>query len=267
MRGGIAFDVTVVRHHEYFKHRKADSTQHFESWLRTAPTAAAERPPIRAASTESILFPGGSGAVATIGWRAGIGARHARVLSTEEDLARDEALREEISRRRSNGETVVQLAKRFHSTKGRISRILAQQRLKQVQELELDYIPNEHFSRTSAAEERLILGPAPENRQPAKKVPRPTGLPPYLASMYETPLLDAGTGAAPVPQDELLEAQGQRAPQALGRSPSQHDGDGTDREVRTTMRSPSRTTSSAPICGWWCRSPSAMPAVRATFSN
>ena len=84
---------------------------------------------------------------------------------------------------------MAQLAKRFHSTRGRISRILAEQRLKQVQELELDYIPNEHFGRTSAAEERVILGPAPENRQPAKKVPRPTGLPPYLASMYETPLL------------------------------------------------------------------------------
>jgi RNA polymerase primary sigma factor/RNA polymerase sigma factor len=82
-----------------------------------------------------------------------------------------------------------QLAKRFHSNRGRISRILAQQRLKRVQQLELDYIPNEHFSHTSSAEERAIFGPAPENRQPAKKVPRPTGLPPYLASMYETPLL------------------------------------------------------------------------------
>jgi len=84
---------------------------------------------------------------------------------------------------------LAQLAKRFHSTTARISRIFARRRLKQVQELALDYIPNEHFSHTSAAEERLILGPAPENRQPAKKVPRPTGLPPYLASMYETPLL------------------------------------------------------------------------------
>ena len=35
----------------------------------------------------------------------------------------------------------------------------------------------------------MILGPAPESRPPAKKVPRPAGLPPYLASMYETPLL------------------------------------------------------------------------------
>ena len=63
-------------------------------------------------------------------------------------------MREEISRRRGNGETLAQLAKRFHSTKGRISRILGQQRLKQVQDMELDYIPNEHFSHTSAAEER-----------------------------------------------------------------------------------------------------------------
>ena len=81
------------------------------------------------------------------------------------------------------------MARRFHSTTGRISRILAGQRLKQIQELELDYIPNERFGRTRAAEERAILGPPPENRQPAKTVPRPAGLPPYLASMYETPLL------------------------------------------------------------------------------
>ncbi len=123
-------------------------------------------------------------------WPQGGNHTHtAHVLSTEDDRAREEAIREEISRRRSAGETLAQLAKRFRSSKGRITRILAPQRLKQVQELELDYIPNEHFSRTSAAEERLILGPAPENRQPAKKVPRPSGLPPYLASMYETPLL------------------------------------------------------------------------------
>ena len=121
----------------------------------------------------------GSRLAATIGRRAGIRCRRTPVLSAEEARARDEAMREDISRRRSNGETLVQLAKRFHSTTGRISRILAQQRLKRVQELDLAYIPNEHFPHTSAAEERLILGPAPENRPPAKKVPRPTGLPPY----------------------------------------------------------------------------------------
>lgn len=113
----------------------------------------------------------------------------ARILPPEEAHARDEATQEEISRRRSNGETLAQLAKRFHSSRGRISRILALQRLKQVQEMDLDFIPNEHFPHTSSAEECVILGEVPENRQAAKKVPRPTGLPPYLASMYETPLL------------------------------------------------------------------------------
>jgi len=98
-------------------------------------------------------------------------------------------MRAEIARRRSDGETLDQLARRFHSNRSRISRIIAQQRLKQVQQWELDYIPNERFHRTKAAEERRILGPAPENGQAAKRVPRPSGLPPYLASMYETPLL------------------------------------------------------------------------------
>ncbi len=110
-------------------------------------------------------------------------------LSSEEKLANDLALREEISERRSRGETLAQLANHFHSSRARISRILAQERRVQVEELQLDYIPNERFARTSAAEERAILGPAPENRAAAKKVPRPAGLPPYLASMYETPLL------------------------------------------------------------------------------
>ena len=67
--------------------------------------------------------------------------------------------------------------------------MLAQQRLTRIQELDLAYIPNEHFGHTSAAEERLILGPAPEIRQPTKRIARPVGLPSYLASMYDTPLL------------------------------------------------------------------------------
>ncbi len=121
--------------------------------------------------------------------QGGIHAPHAQFLSSDVAQADDVAMGEEILRRRANGETVAQLARRFHSTTGRISRILAGQRLKQIQELELDYIPNERFGRTRAAEERAILGPPPENRQPAKTVPRPAGLPPYLASMYETPLL------------------------------------------------------------------------------
>jgi RNA polymerase primary sigma factor len=119
----------------------------------------------------------------------GSGRRRARVLSPEEVLAREEAVRQEIVRRRGDGETLAQLAKRFRCTTDKVSRVLALQRFKLVQEFDLGFIPNEKFGRTSAAEERAILGPVPENRQPVRKVARPTGLPPYLASMYETPLL------------------------------------------------------------------------------
>ena len=56
-----------------------------------------------------------------------------------------------------------------------------------IMELPLDYIDNPLFGRANA--ERVVLGPAPE-AQPAPKKPRlPSGLPTYLASLYEVPLL------------------------------------------------------------------------------
>jgi RNA polymerase primary sigma factor/RNA polymerase sigma factor len=46
---------------------------------------------------------------------------------------------------------------------------------------------NPLFSRANA--ENVILGPAPAGLPPAKKVRLPSGLPPYLASLYEVPLM------------------------------------------------------------------------------
>lgn len=55
--------------------------------------------------------------------------------------------------------------------------------------LPLDYIPNEEFMRVTAAREKAILMPAPAPVKLPKRVPPPAGLPPYLASLYEVPLL------------------------------------------------------------------------------
>ena len=79
---------------------------------------------------------------------------------------------QEIVRRRDNGETLAQLAARFRTTKGTVSRIVALERLKQIQEFDLSHIPNERFDRMGAVEERQVLGPAPENRQAGRKVQR-----------------------------------------------------------------------------------------------
>ena len=49
---------------------------------------------------------------------------------------------------------------------------------------------NEQFARLrSEKKQREILGPLPESDLPAKKPRLPSGLPAYLASLYEVPLL------------------------------------------------------------------------------
>jgi RNA polymerase primary sigma factor len=88
------------------------------------------------------------------------------------------------------GESVEELAKRFCRTRTSIYRILSEMRARRILELPLDYIPNEIFSKIhSRKQEQKILGPLPPSEEPPKKARFPSGLPPYLASLYEVPLL------------------------------------------------------------------------------
>jgi RNA polymerase primary sigma factor/RNA polymerase sigma factor len=91
--------------------------------------------------------------------------------------------------RRQGGEKVGELAARYGYSKAQVSRILARERYRRVQELPLEFIPNERFARMRRKEEMMVLGPTPPAERPAKRVAQPAGLPPYLANMYETPLL------------------------------------------------------------------------------
>ena len=59
-----------------------------------------------------------------------------------------------------------------------------------VMELPLEHVANEQFARLrSQKKEAELLGPPPEINLPAKKPRLPNGLSPYLASLYEVPLL------------------------------------------------------------------------------
>jgi RNA polymerase primary sigma factor/RNA polymerase sigma factor len=90
------------------------------------------------------------------------------------------------------GESVEALAKRFCRTRASIYRIIGEMRAQRILELPLDYIPSELFARVrSQKTERRILGlmPAAPSELAAKKPRLPSGLPPYLASLYEVPLL------------------------------------------------------------------------------
>ena len=76
-------------------------------------------------------------------------------------------------------------------------RTLAIQRAQQIMDVPLEYVPNQQFeawSRNKKAENE-VLGPMPVGNsgpaggESAGKVPPPSGLAPYVASLYEVPLL------------------------------------------------------------------------------
>jgi RNA polymerase primary sigma factor/RNA polymerase sigma factor len=85
------------------------------------------------------------------------------------------------------GMSVEKLMKQFGRTKTTIYRVINEVRARRIMELPLDFIPNPRFSRKGA--DNAILGPMPQPDTPTKKARRPSGLPPYLASLYEMPLL------------------------------------------------------------------------------
>ena len=100
-------------------------------------------------------------------------------------------LREDVKRKiyqnHRRGESAEALAKRYCRTKTSVYRIVAEMRAQRIMELPVDFIPNERFSRLRS--EKEVLGPIPVNPQPARKSRLPSGLPSYLASLYEVPLL------------------------------------------------------------------------------
>ncbi len=98
-----------------------------------------------------------------------------------------EAQKTRIYQAFKRGASVDKLTKQFGRTKTTIYRVINEVRAARIIELPLDFIPNPRFSRKGA--DKAILGPMPESDAPVKKARRPSGLPPYLASLYEMPLL------------------------------------------------------------------------------
>lgn len=87
------------------------------------------------------------------------------------------------------GVGVGQLCRRYGRNRGAIVRILNEQRAERLNELSLEFIPNEVFE---TADEKMvveILGPTPEPIIPPRKMKPPAGLPTYLASLYDVQLL------------------------------------------------------------------------------
>lgn len=97
--------------------------------------------------------------------------------------------KESIYRQHRGGASVQALAKRFRRTDASIRRAIGEMRVRRILELPLDYMPSNEFEDPRA--EQTILGPFPELSKTPRKAKPPAGLPSYLASLYEVPLLTA----------------------------------------------------------------------------
>ena len=98
-----------------------------------------------------------------------------------------EEVKKKIYQQSRRGESIDSLARRFCRTRTTIYRVLNEMRAHRILELPLDYMHHASFDR--AGVEKEILGPTPVVPTSGKKVRGPSGLPPYLAALYEVPLL------------------------------------------------------------------------------
>jgi RNA polymerase primary sigma factor len=104
--------------------------------------------------------------------------------------APDEATKALIHRRWRCGFSIEALADQFGLGRSRIERIINEVRARRLLESKLDSVSDPGFEDPAVVAE--ILGPSPEagvDQEGPRRSRAPEGLPPYLASLYETPLL------------------------------------------------------------------------------
>ena len=98
-----------------------------------------------------------------------------------------EETKKKIYQQHRRGSSVDSLAAQYCRTKTEHLSGGQRDARRRIFELPLDLIPNPQFDK--AGVEKEILGPLPQTDQPTRKMRLPSGLPPYLASLYEVPLL------------------------------------------------------------------------------
>jgi RNA polymerase primary sigma factor len=108
------------------------------------------------------------------------------VFPEQREVLSDED-RRAMYQQHQRGVSTVVLAKRYGRTRSSIIRLLNEQRAVKVFELPLDYIDNADFANAGLADE--MMGEMPAAEVPVRKVKAPSGIAPYLASLYEAPLL------------------------------------------------------------------------------
>lgn len=87
-----------------------------------------------------------------------------------------------------SGRSADQIAKRYCRTKTTVYRVVNEMRAVAIMDLPLDFMDNPEFHRRGS-DKRVLLSEYPIPETKTRRTRPPTGLPRYLASLYETPLL------------------------------------------------------------------------------
>ena len=178
----------------------------------------------------------------------------------------DEEAKGQIYLRYRMGVSVDVLAAQFGRTRSSIYRLINEVRAPADSRDQARVHPQSSFDEPGAEDEIMAPMPPPAEGKTPRRPKAPKGLPPYLASLYEVPLLDREQEAHLFRQMNFLKSQAQKLRQAV-------DPAGPRRPTWTRSRSsrkrpwPSRTRSSGPTCGWSSRSPSGTSGPRTTSSS
>jgi RNA polymerase primary sigma factor len=112
-----------------------------------------------------------------------------RAIFTPASGPLDDEAKAKIYRLYRLGASVENLARQFGRTRSSIYRVINETRARRLLEVKIEAIPHASFDDPKARAE--ILAPMPEVAvgKAARRARAPKGLPPYLASLYEVPLL------------------------------------------------------------------------------
>lgn len=105
----------------------------------------------------------------------------------DETPERREEAKAQIYRLYRRGVSVEMLASQFDRTRSSIYRVINEMRARRILSVKLEYMPHASFEDSAAHDQ--ILGPLPADVKTPRRTKAPKGLPPYLASLYEVPLL------------------------------------------------------------------------------
>jgi RNA polymerase primary sigma factor len=100
----------------------------------------------------------------------------------------DDSAKQEIDRLYRRGISPDVLAARFNQSRARVDRVITELRAKRICEHTLDFMPDPSFETPGIEAEILAALPEPAAGKARRSKP-PEGLPPYLASLYDVPLL------------------------------------------------------------------------------